>query len=411
MPDDQSRTTVLIVGGGYAGLASSLFLSAHGVPSVLADRHPAVSVQGRARGINQRTMELYRPLGLEPALRGLAGISRTGPGVTQRWVSIVIDADLDNVITRRALFWIVLNERLGFASFVTTATPGRWAVSVTYDPQTTTPADFTDERCTQIAHAALGRADIPVKVVSVGAWEQAVGVADAYRSGRVFLVGDAAHVWPPAGAMGANSAVQDASNLAWKLGAVHAGLAGDALLDSYEAERRQVALALADLTVRRQAARFGGGLDDDIDDLVLTLGQRYRSTAILGGVPSAPFGAPVADRPEAGARMPHVWLTRGSSSVSSHDLFTGGFVLLAGPDGTPWLAAADRARTGTGARLDAYRIGTDLGDPDGAWPRFALPDGAAVLVRPDGYVAWIGEQGYGAGPALTGALRRLLSAR
>ena len=58
MPDHQSHTTVLIVGGGYAGLAASVFLSAHGVPSVLADRHPAGSVQGRARGINQRTMEL-----------------------------------------------------------------------------------------------------------------------------------------------------------------------------------------------------------------------------------------------------------------------------------------------------------------------------------------------------------------
>ena len=68
MPDQQSHTGVLIVGGGYAGLACAVFLSAHGVPCILADRHPAVSVQGRARGINQRTMELYRPLGLEPAL-------------------------------------------------------------------------------------------------------------------------------------------------------------------------------------------------------------------------------------------------------------------------------------------------------------------------------------------------------
>jgi 2-polyprenyl-6-methoxyphenol hydroxylase-like FAD-dependent oxidoreductase len=516
MPDRQIQTTVLIVGGGYAGLASSLFLSAQGVPSILADRHPAASVQGRARGINQRTMELYRPLGLEPALleaarpfaadsgvarcqvlagdwewlfdpdpdpaaalaspsafcladqntvepllraaarergadlrldtevrdvsidaggvtavlagngppaavradyliaadghasplRRLAGIGRAGPGVTQHWVSIVIDAGLDQIITRRALFWIVLNERLGFASFVTTATPGRWAVSVTYDPRTTAAADFTAERCTQIAHAAIGRDDIAVTVVSVAAWEQAVGVADAYRSGRVFLVGDSAHVWPPAGAMGANSAVQDASNLAWKLGAVQAGLAGDTLLDTYQAERRPVALALADLTVRRQAARFGGGLDDDIDDLVLTLGQRYRSAAIAGEAPGAPFGRPVADRPEAGARMPHARLVRDGSVISSHDLFTGGFVLLAGPAGTSWLDAADQARGATGVRLDAYRVGRDLGDPDGAWERFALPGGAAVLARPDGYVAWTG----GDAPALAGVLRRLLQA-
>jgi 2-polyprenyl-6-methoxyphenol hydroxylase-like FAD-dependent oxidoreductase len=59
---------VLIVGGGYAGLASSMFLSQHGVRSLLVDRHPGVSIQGRARGINQRTLEIYRPLGLEPAI-------------------------------------------------------------------------------------------------------------------------------------------------------------------------------------------------------------------------------------------------------------------------------------------------------------------------------------------------------
>jgi len=339
-------------------------------------------------------------------------IGRTGPGVTQHWVSIVIDADLDRIITKRALFWIVLNEQLGFASFVTTATPGRWAVSVTYDPQTTSPAGFTAERCTQIAHAAFGRDDIGVTVVSVAAWEQAVGVADAYRGGRVFLAGDSAHVWPPAGAMGANSAVQDAGNLAWKLGAVRAGRAGDALLDTYEAERRPVALALADLTVRRQAARFGAGngqgLDDDIDDLVLTLGQRYRSAAILGEVPSAPFGPPVADQPEAGARMPHAWLVRDGSRVSSLDLFTGGFVLLAGPRGTAWPDAAAEARAAAGVRLDAHQIGHGLEDPGGAWPRFALPAAAAVLARPDGYVAWIGEEA--SGPALTAALRRLLQA-
>jgi hypothetical protein len=193
------------------------------------------------------------------------------------------------------------------------------------------------------------------------------------------------------------------------LALVTSNQADDSLLDTYEAERRPVALALADLTVRRQAARFGGGLDDDIDDLVLTLGQRYASDAIVGEVPSAPFGAAVADRPEPGARMPHTWLTRENFSVSSHDLFTGGFVVFAGPGDASWLDAADQARAATGARLDVYRVGTDLGDPDGAWPRFALPDGTAVLARPDGYVAWIGDQG-GTGPALTDVLRRLLPA-
>ncbi|MEV4443838.1 FAD-dependent oxidoreductase, partial [Streptomyces sp. NPDC049577] len=60
---------VLIVGGGYAGLATSLFLAHHGVRSLLVDRHPGVAIQGRARGINPRTMEIYRPLGLEDRIK------------------------------------------------------------------------------------------------------------------------------------------------------------------------------------------------------------------------------------------------------------------------------------------------------------------------------------------------------
>jgi 2-polyprenyl-6-methoxyphenol hydroxylase-like FAD-dependent oxidoreductase len=93
-----------------------------GVTAVLAGNGPPAVV---------RASYLTAADGHASPLRGLAGIGRAGPGVTQHWVSIVIDAGLDQLITRRALFWIVLNERLGFASFVTTATPGRWAVSVT----------------------------------------------------------------------------------------------------------------------------------------------------------------------------------------------------------------------------------------------------------------------------------------
>ncbi|MGC5021003.1 FAD-dependent monooxygenase [Micromonospora sp. DT47] len=522
-PEDE-HTQVLVVGGGYAGLASALFLSHQGVRTVLVDRHPAVSVQGRARGINQRTMELYRPYGLEPAIRAAgrpfddesgvvrcetlagewswilsddtrkplpdltacefgmadqravepllieaagergadirfgtqcvsvaadadgvtavledagtgarrtvrcdyliaadgfrgkvgpqAGVTREGPGTTQNWVTFVIRADLSRIVTQRAMFWIVVNDEIGQGSFLTTSEPDQWAVSVTYDPAVETGADYTPQRCARLATAVLG-VDVPVEVLDVAAWEEAVGVAERFRSDRVFLVGDSAHVWPPAGAMGANAAVQDAHNLAWKLAARLRGCAGDRLLDSYEDERRPVALALADITVRRQRARFGGGdpTFDDVDDVLLTLGQRYRSTAMLGVRHDAVYGSDLPPDAAPGTRAPHLWLEHEGERITVHDLCHDSFVLLTGATGGAWVSAAGRCAERTGAPLRAYRIGAELADVEGVWEsRYGCPADGAVLLRPDGYVAW-----RSAGPVdgraevLTGVLREVLS--
>jgi 2-polyprenyl-6-methoxyphenol hydroxylase-like FAD-dependent oxidoreductase len=497
---------VLIVGGGYAGLASSLLLSHHGVRSVLVDRHPAVSIQGRARGINQRTMEIYRPLGIEPRIRDVGrpfdeesgvvrcehlagewnwlleedtrgplaeltacaftmadqrsvepilidaacgngadirfttqcvsveadadgvtaviedrgsgrrrtlrsdyligadgfrgtigqqlGIARPGRGITQHWVTFVIEADLSEIVQKRALFWIVVNSEIGLGSFLTTAVPDQWAISTTYDPAKDSAADFTSERCVKVAQAVIGR-DVPVKILDIASWEEAVGVADRFRGGRVFLAGDSAHVWPPAGAMGANAAVQDAHNLAWKLAATINGWAADDLLDSYEAERRPVARALMDITVRRQQARFGDTPnEDDVDDVLCTFGQRYRSTAVIGAGHDTVYGDTLEQRATPGTRAPHLWLDLLGSRIAVHDLFHDAFVLLTGSAGTAWTDAVSTIASRTPIPLRAYRVGpasagVELVDVDGSWrPRYDLGRDGAVLVRPDGYVAW-----------------------
>ncbi|MFG6194825.1 FAD-dependent monooxygenase [Nonomuraea sp. JJY05] len=486
------QTPVLIVGGGYAGLASALFLSHQGVPCLLVDRHAGASLLGRARGINPRTLEIYRPLGLdervkeagrpfdeeagvarcatlagewqwlfgdespralpeltageycladqstvepilieaarangaelwfdtqcrsiEPdadgvtavveeratgerhtiraryvigadgyggAIRERLGIARTGLGPLRHFVTFVFKADLSEIITKRALFWIV-GEPGGTASaaFVSHALRDHWGLSLLYDPDEESPDDFTDERCVAAAKAVIGR-DVPVEIVSKASWTEAVGVADRYRSGRVFLAGDAAHVWPPAQGLGANSAVQDAHNLAWKLAAVLAGRASDALLDTYEAERRPVALELADLTVRSQAARFSPNPEDDpVDPITCVLGQRYASTAMAGTLPESVFGDGVSQHARPGTRAPHLWLSLDGRRIGVHDLFHDSFVLLCGPGGEKWAGTAVE-----GVRV--YRVGSELVDVEGRWESRYGCD--AVLVRPDGYVAW-----------------------
>jgi hypothetical protein len=321
-------------------------------------------------------------------VRERLGIERPGYRVTQPLLSILFDADLDDIIQKRALFWIVRNQTIGFGGFVSTATPGRWAVSIQYDPAESVPT----ERMVAAIRAVTGKPDLDPTIVDATGWEEAVGVAERYRQGRVFLVGDAAHVWPPAGGFGANSAVQDSHNLSWKLAAVLAGHAGDELLDSYEAERRPVALELARLTVARQEARFGRGEDsNDVDDLVCVLGQRYQSSALLDATHTGVFSDRMHTAAEPGLRAPHLWVTQDGVRVALHDLFGTGFVLLTDEAGTAWLDAAAR----TGLPVRAYRIGTgdvDLVDVDQAWPdRSGVDEGGAVLVRPDGYVSWCGD--------------------
>jgi hypothetical protein len=194
--------------------------------------------------------------------------------------------------------------------------------------------------------------------------------------------------------MGANSAVQDAHNLAWKLAAVLRGQAADALLDSYEAERRPLALTLADLTTRRQAARFGDNPgDDELDDVLCILGQRYRSGAVIGAAHDGVFGDQVQQYARPGTRAPHLWLRSDGRRIGVHDLFSDAFVLLTGPAGAGWLDAARRVAASSGIPLRAYRVGpagqAELTDIEASWlRRYQAGRGGAVLVRPDGYVAW-----------------------
>ncbi|WP_143832091.1 FAD-dependent monooxygenase [Nocardiopsis sp. CNR-923] len=137
---------------------------------------------------------------------------------------------------------------------------GRGTLIVTYRPERGEgPDDFTGERCARLVRAAIGVPDASVGLRGVMPWEMAALTAERFAAGRVFLAGDSAHVIPPVGGYGANTGVQDAYDLTWKLWAVLGGMAPRELLDSYEEERRPVAEATVRQAAMRLVARSGAG--------------------------------------------------------------------------------------------------------------------------------------------------------
>ncbi|MET3666706.1 FAD-dependent oxidoreductase [Caulobacter sp. 1776] len=214
-----------------------------------------------------------------------------------------------------------------------------------------------------------GRDDI---VVTEVLWASTFGVnarlAERYRVGRVLLAGDAAHVHPPTGGQGLNTSLQDAYNLGWKLAAVLAG-APEALIDTYEAERRPIAgevlglstrlLAKGDLKRGREARQLDLGYPDS--PLSLDLGV----AAKVAPGDRAP-DAPCRDRDDKAARV---------------------FEVLAGPH---WTLLG--AKTAIAPRPGL--IVADLVDANGWFAdAYGLPPTGFVLVRPDGYVATVGKTG------------------
>lgn len=213
--------------------------------------------------------------------------------------------------------------------------------------------------------------------------------AERYRIGRVLLAGDAAHIHLPAGGQGMNMGMQDAFNLGWKLAAVARGEATDALLDTYHDERHAVDADTLKL-VRAQAALFG--LGDPITELynVFThlagLGEvnTYLSATLSGlDIRYPGFG----DHPLLGRRVPDVAInTRGRTTTIYGLLHRATPILLTFSDCAPVVEAA----TAWAGRITTVSA-TNSGDPWTLPDATTIPAPTAVVVRPDGYVAWISD--------------------
>jgi putative polyketide hydroxylase len=277
-------------------------------------------------------------------------------------------------------------EQPGPKAFLTTYFDGRWVLMLSDD------RDRTEDEQRAVICQAVGIPDLPVELITSGRWELAALIADRFSSGRVFLAGDAAHQLPPnRGGFGANTGIEDAHNLAWKLTAVLSGASSPELLDTYDGERRPIAWLRHEQIFAR--ADFKAYLDTEqpntpvIDEVAMELGQLYRSTAVVGATEELPRALrPDQWAGQPGTRAPHLQLS--TPSGSTLDLFQQTWVLMS-EDGR-WTQAATDVAAALGVELRFVHIGGDVKteEPQAFPTAFGLePDGAS-LVRPDGYIAW-----------------------
>jgi len=495
---------VLIVGAGPAGLTLSLLLARFGVRSMLLERRRAPSALPRATGVNVRSMEIYRSLGLEAAidavsmptdvpfmllgetlasppretiessqwgrstdpswpspshanwcaqdqleavllealrdephahlcfgaelvsLRTTDGVDarvrdlRTGEtrsvrarylvgadgansrvreklGIAMRGITglssqltVLFGAELEPLLGNRRFCMYRIDGEQANGVLRPTGRAGRWLFGTAGAPGTR-EADLV-----ATIRAAAGEPQLAVEIIATGAWEASARVAETFRAGPVLLVGDAAHQHTPGGGFGMNSAIQAAHNLAWKLALVLHAHAGDALLDTYQVERRP----LAEITTRLSVPMLRARGRASARTLGIVLGARYEQGALVPDETAPPVvDHPIADyapcaRP--GHRAPHLWLDA-SRTASTLDLFGREFVLFT-PAPDRWKAA----RAAAVAPGFPLQVGT-LPSTDAHRKLYGVSRSGAVLVRQDGHVAarW---------PSAPGALPRALQA-
>lgn len=311
-----------------------------------------------------------------------------------------------------------------------------WAIHIIFLPDD--PRMPEEDAVEAMVRESLGIEDLEMEVHRVTRWEVGAVLAERFREGRVFLVGDAAHRHPPTGGLGLNSAFHDAHNLCWKLAAVLGGQAGPALLDTYEEERKPVDArnvqrsmenALGQLMIfnatglspeqdeeanRAALARLWSGREEDaqarsaflaavraqsqeFSEHNVEYGYAYESAAVV------PDGTPPAESADdmrvhtpstrPGSPLPHAWVDDedGNRRPIKDLVAPGRFLLIAGEDGQPWVEAAQELAA-AGQPVDALRIGHvegDLYDARSLWARHrGISREGAVLVRPDRFVAW-----------------------
>ncbi|MBR0706987.1 FAD-dependent oxidoreductase [Bradyrhizobium liaoningense] len=306
----------------------------------------------------------------------------------------------------RAYRYLLIGPEGIWGSFVNIDGRDTWRLQLLGDDRW---PDWSEAQIHDFVRRGIG-ADIDYELLSWLPWSRRETTAARFGSGRCFLVGDSAHQLSPTGGYGMNTGIAEAVDLSWKIAARLEGWGGEALLESYDAERRPVAMrnvlqasenlramrslplepALLDQTAIGEAARRAIGayaqqaLQREWRSFGIHLGAVYRGSPIIVEETS--------DRPEPdvanfvqlavpGGRAPHVWLAPGHSTL---DLFGRGFVLLEFSSDSD-VAVAALISAARAARMPISHHLITHPDATAAYGR------RYVLVRPDGHISWCGD--------------------
>lgn len=333
-----------------------------------------LNVPLRSRGILSRSVTIYFTMDVT---RFLGAKNYTGV--------IYVNTNI-----LKGIFRFNKNGQEGFLIVMAYGTPG--------DPETQHPAsNMNEQKAAQILRLAVG-ADAEFQISHIGKWDAVTDLAEEFMRGRVMLAGDAAHNIPPQGGFGGNTGIQDAHNLGWKLAFVCKDRAGPDLLKSYHEERFPV----CEKTVRQVFTRYvirsapelntpENNVEEEIPDRFLELGYCYHSRALMtDGLPN------ILQEPEGAIARPgniahHVLISTvdgKQQNVPIADLLGASFVLIVGSEGQPWQLAVNDINLSqvkpTLPTLRSYRISNS----NRFHEKYGIGLSGAVLIRPDGFVAW-----------------------
>ncbi|KAL2860078.1 FAD binding domain-containing protein [Aspergillus pseudodeflectus] len=303
------------------------------------DDYVLTTVEDRSSGREYvvRSKHVVACDGAKSAVRRFLEVESEGEDSYETMMTIHFNADLRPVVGDRVgmLHWVMDPETSGF--IIGYDLSGNQVLICNFDPEKHPVESWNESLCRKTLNAAIGQ-HVKYDVLSYRPWVLSRKVANQYRIGRVFLAGDAAHSFPPTGGLGLNSGLGDVHNLAYKLAAVHQGWARDGVLDTYHADRRQVALVNSQQSVKNGQKIFGllkalGTTDKDVqvarenlhrnlkdpdavveinrgieeqrehfDNLQLHIGYVYGDTRIPENASLyKPLCVP-------GARLPHAWI-------------------------------------------------------------------------------------------------------